>query len=289
MQTPNETQTNLSSHGLSATTESCTSNKNIPRRGHFDPTETYSSDRIRKRLEDWSVEMESEYGSEGLSLIDFMLMGVETRIISEPTFDTVVNSISTDKNSLSAVVQFKCPRTYATRRVVRQLISIDVSAYNPTILSIQRRRKDPYGIIEFLSPHYVSIILRHQQIAPFPFELTLSQTYAPQLIPPFVENWVADGTSIHIRIEISNEDKAEILRQYRANNLPHHPPKADDGPHQSLPKKREAGDTQQQMAPDTSDFEYRARDKIDEGKVINKVKSSNFPSLISLVSSADRI
>ena len=50
MQTPNETQTNLSSCGLPATTESCTSNKNIPRRGHFDPTETYSSDRIRKHL-----------------------------------------------------------------------------------------------------------------------------------------------------------------------------------------------------------------------------------------------
>lgn len=156
-QTPNETQTTLSSHGLSATTESHTSDQNIPRRGHFDPTETYSSDRIRKCLvrweEDWSIEMESEYGSKGVSLMDFMLMGVETRIISEPTFDTVVDSISTDKSSLSAVVQFKCPRTYTTRRVVRQLMSIDASAYNPTILSIQRRRKDPYGIIEFLSPH----------------------------------------------------------------------------------------------------------------------------------------
>ncbi len=122
---------------------------------------------------------------------------------------------------LPNVLKFSPARTFSTHRIMKHIYSMPSTHPQNTILSIQRRAKDPTGIIECYSADHASNLINSHKFNPFPFELQQTHLISTPL-PREIENWIQGGESIHVRIVIPRDKPRQELLfslQNLASNL----------------------------------------------------------------------
>ena len=97
---------------------------------------------------------------------------------------------------LPNVLKFNTARTFPTRGIIKHLYSMPSTHPQNTILSIQRRAKDPTRIIECYSANHASNLINSHKFDPFPFVLQPTHLISAPLRRE-IENWIQRGESIH--------------------------------------------------------------------------------------------
>jgi hypothetical protein len=105
------------------------------------------------------------------------------------------------------VIKCESTKSYSTRRIIRQIQSINVDWPHNIVLSIYRRPGNQITLIELLSQEFKDKILASQSTRPFPFQVTAVDNLTT---PPNAQfaRWLADGASCLIRIEVPRDDEA---------------------------------------------------------------------------------
>jgi hypothetical protein len=108
------------------------------------------------------------------------------------------------------VLRVTSSRSMSTRKIVQHLHSTRVNWPDNIILSIYRPARAAESYVELLKPTYAGAVWQSNQQSPFPFQIASAprQTHEPS---EEFKSWLAAGATIHLRLSISQQDKAAIL------------------------------------------------------------------------------